>query len=122
MGKPITDVNSHSSGRWNLEWLVVAGLGAILLVSPVFFGSAAVWARGVLLIAGSVVLGIWLLGGVLSGNLFLARTGLWVLGLALVGLVVFQLIPLDRSTLSRLSPATVELYERALPQAHLEHT
>ena len=108
--------NKNISAAEYLEWVAVLGLAVIVLVSPVFFGSATLWARSVLLLTATVVLAVWLLSGALTGELLLARTGLWLLGLLCLGVAVFQTIGLAWPTLNWLSPETAVLYQRSLPQ------
>ena len=93
---------------------MVAGLGGVLLISPIFFGSVSMWARGVFFVTSAALLAIWLLRGSWTGQIYLARTGLWLLGFACLGLAIFQMIPLEHQTLKSLSPGTAKVYEQTL--------
>ena len=109
-------INKPISPARHLQSLLVVGLAVILLVSPIFFGSAAIWSQGLLFLIAAGLLAVWLLAGLLAGELFVARTGLWLLGLLCLGVAVFQTVRLTWPTLNWLSPATATVYERTLPQ------
>ncbi|NIA06551.1 MAG: hypothetical protein GWP14_02760 [Actinobacteria bacterium] len=99
----------------HLESLLVVGLAAVLLISPVFFGSVAIWAQSLFFLIAVALLALWILRGVLVGRLPIARTGLWFLGLLCLALIIFQTIPISWPLLARLSPNTAVLYQRTLP-------
>ena len=111
MGFPINTIKSETSPGRHLELLVVGGLAGLVLISPIFFGSAAIWARSALFVSAAVLLTIWLLRGVWTGHLHVARTWLWLGGLLCLGLLLFQLLPLSAKTLKFLSSQTDSIYQ-----------
>src|SRR5262245_31327951 len=100
------------------RWLVGAGIGALVLFTPLAFGSVEPWAVTVLETALFAITGLWLLGRGLAGDGRMRSAGgtpLTIPIVLFVGVVVLQMIPLPRAALSVLSPRASSLYERTIP-------
>lgn len=111
-----------------LERIVDNGLMALLVFTPLAFGSVEPWAQAVAEIAIALVGGAWVLSLVWSrppdgagsgpGALFSGRvrlSGLEWPALAFVLVVAFQLVPLPASWVRTISPRTAEIYRDSLP-------
>jgi len=108
--------------RWP-EQIVLAILLALIILTPLAFGSVHPWAYstsevGISFLAVAWAAKLWLGNDVRSpqggDGLVGLRSIVAPLGL-FVGLVLFELFPIPPSVLSRLSPATYRLYAESLP-------
>src|SRR2546426_8110991 len=90
------------------------GIGALILFTPLAYGSVNNWAVVILETAIFALAALWLTGRALE-NRGSARTGLEIPILLFLGMTLFQLVPLPRSVLSVVSPRIAAVYDRTVP-------
>ncbi|MGH7915737.1 MAG: O-antigen ligase family protein [Candidatus Binataceae bacterium] len=104
-----------------LDQIIVAGIGLLVILTPMCFGSVHPWAytlmEGIIfaLVAAWMMRG-WLGGGRLMRDGGQLAAGAVALPIALVlALMGLEMVPMPPALLAILSPATSEIYARALP-------
>lgn len=106
-----TDWRSLES-RW--DWFFYAVLAALLLFLPFSLGAVEPWSK-LVVVAASVVLAVSLSVRVfLDANFRVVRTWAYLPLLAIVGLIIFQLLPLPEALVGLFSAESIDLRERLL--------
>ena len=92
--------------------LTVTGLGAVLVISPLLFGSVHGWAAGMVEVAVFALgLGWFLARGAEGAGSARAFAGV---GAALVAVLALHAVPLPPGVVSALSPGAAEVYRRTV--------
>ena len=104
-----------------LDQIIVCGIGLLVVLTPMCFGSVHPWAYTLMEAIVFALVAAWMARTWLGGGR-LMRDGGWraagaiafpiALVLALIGL---EMVPMPPALLARLSPAAHEVYARALP-------
>lgn len=99
-----------------LRCALEVGVLAMVCLSPWAFGAAGAEFESVLYVGLAVLLGLWAARIFLQRKLPLKPDPVTLVLVTMILLGAWQLVPLPHRLLSRLSPATAELYERLLPR------
>lgn len=96
--------------------LILIVLVLLVVIPPLAAGSISPWAAHSVFISSLSLLCLWLLQGARAGRLRVDGSSIWLLlgFIPVIGLV--QLIPLPGSIVELISPGTVEIFGRALPE------
>jgi O-antigen ligase/tetratricopeptide (TPR) repeat protein len=104
-----------------LDQIVVRGIGLLVVLTPLCFGSVHPWAYTLVEIVAFALVAAWMVRAWLGGGRLMRdggrlAAGVVALPIALVaGLMALQMAPMPPALLARLSPAAYEIYARALP-------
>lgn len=90
--------------------IIEAGLMLLILFAPFAFGSVPLWAYTIIELAVLTLLFVWAIKMIREGELIFPRTGLNLFVALFLGLVIFQMIPIDTALLSVISPGTSRFY------------
>lgn len=96
------------------DGIVGVGIGALILFTPLAFGTVETWSIVVLETAVFALSFVWLLGRSMDRR-SVAGTGLELPILMFVIVVGAQLLPLSRTVLSVISPRIAQVYDRTVP-------
>ncbi len=88
---------------------------ALIVLSPMPFGSAAPWAKSLAFLLSLAMVGLWLIKSVRAKRIRVFRTPMWFLMAAVLLLIGIQLLPMAPDLLKAVSPSTGALYEMTVP-------
>ena len=104
-----------------LDQIIVGGIGLLVVLTPMCFGSVHPWAYTLMEIVTFALIAAWMVRAWLGGGRLMRdggrlATGVVALPIALVaGLMGLEMVPMPPALLARLSPAAYGIYARALP-------
>ena len=104
-----------------LDQIIVSGLGLLIVLTPLCFGSVHPWAYTLMEVIVFALVGAWMARTWLGGGRLMRDGGRLAAGavafpLALVlALIGLEMVPIPPALLAVLSPAAHEIYARALP-------
>lgn len=104
-----------------LDQIIVGGIGLLVVLTPLCFGSVHPWAYTLMEIVTFALVAAWMVRAWLGGGRLMRdggrlAAGVVALPIALVaGLMGLEMVPMPPALLARLSPAAYEIYARALP-------
>lgn len=109
IGEPAGTPSGKPRGR--AEWIVTAGLAALLFLAPLAIGGVHDWSSALLQIAASLLAAGWAVARPRDGSTPIAFV---VAAGALCGYMALLTLPVPRGVIARTSPATEEIYRRTI--------
>ena len=104
-----------------LDQIIVAGIGLLVFLTPMCFGSVHPWAYTLMELIAFALMAVWMARAWLGGGRLMRdggrlAAGAMVLPIALLlALMSLEIVPIPPTLLATLSPAAHEVYARALP-------
>ena len=104
-----------------LDQIIVAGIGLLVFLTPMCFGSVHPWAYTLMELIAFALVAVWMVRAWLGGGRLMRdggrlAAGAMVLPIALLlALMGLEIVPIPPTLLAALSPAAHEVYARALP-------
>jgi hypothetical protein len=104
-----------------LDQIIVAGIGLLVFLTPMCFGSVHPWAYTLMELIAFALVAVWMVRAWLGGGRLMRdggrlAAGAMVLPIALLlALMGLEIVPIPPTLLAALSPAAHEVYSRSLP-------
>lgn len=97
-----------------LDKTIEMGILLLLIFTPLAIGTVQSWSAAIMEAGAFIIFGVWLLKMALDREIVLIKTPLFIFLIAMIGLTIFQIIPLPARVIELTSPSANKIYRAFL--------
>lgn len=98
------------------DFVILAVLAAMIVLSPLAMGSVAPWAKNTIFVLSLLVFFLWIAQAMKRGKIVFVTDPVYIFIGLFILVVCLQLVPIGPGLMEKVSPSTVEVYTRTLPE------